>query len=686
MLFYLRFLRGRRHFTNRLLFCVSLYLSFTLPASGATITKISPIERLFQTPLANHQQLSAMSRGIGGLQVSLAKSASLRLNPADIHYANGTLVVTLDNRLERIDIAPDLILEAFDLATRSDLTEYQASIDLLAVNGLVKYTTPELKKHTRLANLFLMADIDFSAFFQQSRPLPGSSIRHFYDEAIQRLKTDDKYRQLARQWPQPPTSWPQIFISFDPSVSGLVLFDAKPQLMFLSSAEQALEVSPADRETAEIPYQPLIDHVRNYPAVYRANSPLLEKVSSIAATMGVLRSACRDPGRCAHLLAQIENGRRKLEDSLGDSYWEPPQQGSELLRHYDLEFKMIEFTLAWRALAIRAFTPSDKPESWAAAFDTVRRTMEKLKNGFRATTTKQAHKSPLPLPPEVEQEVSRHENRLRLLVADLDEKEGDAWENTKKQFSDFDVPDSSLLQAAFGVVLAINADFSRARDRLEHAMNLASGHSGDQVQIAVMASFVALLAQTPPNIVSDDLNSALDRLARRVDTARTAAYDTVSAYLDTCTKSIKNCSELDLRHWEADAGRALLLGKLEGRDLAWLHGRFCYLIGIRLADPVARADRLRVLAAYREKASKEHQSALSELENTLAVTLGGKTHRQHAISWALALVALGIILMFAYRIIFRTRRLPYLVVVSSHSRSRANHQQDQDSNETTFKA
>ena len=517
---------------------------------------------------------AAPSSGIGGLEANINNARTLVLKPSAIFYSNGYLYANIESKQLSVEVSPEIVQEVIRVVEHTDDLVFQVSVDITAL-GENRYIDERLQ-NTKIGKLLLKGDLGFASIVQSGQPYPKQAPIHPYIEALRLLNSNVEYRQLPHQWEMPSLSWPQIYLHFNPTVPGLVSMEFKPQVLFRSASGLSLEVDNKVEALGELPYLPLIKDVKERPLAYREISSELDTAASITATLGLLKAACNKPGSCR----DIEN-QTKINSGLSEARTSKQKVAQDFLTGM---YKS-QFQSRWAELSFPVFKPSNTPEAWAAAYDTLQRALflEKKSAWLKKDAT-----------------------QLK--------------ETAAKQFLHYPVPNDPLLQAASAVVLAWNKQGIAAKQNLNIAIQGSNNHPGDRIEVARMGLSVAQHIRDYKDIQLG--NEIHDSSITLWNEAQMRAYDEVDKYLQSCLENFKTCSDKDLRRWEAEAFRARLDNRMSTRDLAWLHGRFAYLIGIQLKDPVKQRDRLRFLSFYAQKAQGNHTSKLHKLEADFQNRLG----------------------------------------------------------------
>ena len=608
-----------------------------------SITSVLISEKAFSSPLFDEGSWRAhsfytrtnwagLSSGIGGLQSDIQEAKNLRLEPSDVSYSNGYLRANIENKQVTVKVSPKIVREAIKVVERTNKLEFQVSVDQTMV-GTNDYIDEALQ-NTEIGKLLLQGDLGFSYIVYGGIPLPKPKPTHPYEEALRLLNTDAEYSQLPIQWDSFPESYPQIYLYFNPKAPGLVRTEFKPQVFFRSASGLPLEVDDKDQKLGERPYLPLIEDVKKRPLAYRNISPPLERAASITATLGLLKAACRKPGSCKHLYSQTS----WIKNFLAWNNGEPLENKTDEQQQGEIntwDNKLIKLQKEWKRLSYPVFLPDSKDDgAWAAAYTVVQGVIQEK------------------LWTETDEEEKKQVEELKSLAT--------------KQFLDYENHKDPLLLAAKAVVLAWNGKKADAEQSLNQAIQLSADRLSrqkhtDRIEVLKMAQYVHKYEN--PLLYS---NSFIENpIESQLKEARTAFYNQVDKHLQSCPKDLENltikCPEKNLREWEADVAQAGLTWdavNIPTEDLAWLHGRFAYLVGIQLKDKVRQSDRLRFLSYYAQESQGEHRSQLREWEAEFKKQLGIISDSSNSTIWGFWITVISIVPtpVFSYAIIQRIRK------------------------------
>jgi hypothetical protein len=563
--------------------------------------------------------LAGLSSGIGGLQANITGTKNLRLEPSALSYGGGYLRVMIKNKQVEIKIRPEIVLEAVKVVESTNKLVFQTSIDDTQTGQIEHTDEALLKKGKEIGEILLKGDYAFAGIVQGGEPYPNRGAVHPYIEARRLLDKDPEYHQLTSQWKKLPESWPQIYLYFNPAVKGLVSFEFKPQVLFRSPDSLPLEVDKNIQTIGERPYLPLVKDIKEHPFAYREISPALDEAASITATLGVVKSACKKVGSCSQLenQAQARLNSQHSEESInkeGTSQLSSNSKGLDFV--YQLKKTKWDLEDRWEDLGLPVFQPGNTSKAWAAAYDTVQSTL------IAYDTVRHA---------DFGNDLTRALTKKQKLMAWLQK-------GTAQQFLNYPVPNDPLLQSASAVILALNNKEVEAGEKINQAIELAAKHPGDSIEVMRIGLNVA-------KIITDAGNAKLgNEIQKKVEPflikSWMAAYDQVDKYLNDCNKDLIKCPEKDLRKWEAEAVRSQLIEidnsatlSAESYNIAWLYGRFAYLIGIQLKDRVKQMDRLRFLSHYVEKTEGQNHEQLQNLESDFKRRLGINTDDTDHIDW-----------------------------------------------------
>ena len=164
--------------------------------------------------------------GIGGLEVNFA--SNLRLQPNNLSYRDGFLIANVPNKQPiQIPVAKEELKEIIGVVQKNN-SQYslQTSIDqtvtVQTTSGADTYFSSAALRETHfLKDLFHRADLEFAQMVYEN--IPPSRVRNVApnEESFALLDTDNSYRQLPKNWIKQPYSYPQLFISFNPEMTGL---------------------------------------------------------------------------------------------------------------------------------------------------------------------------------------------------------------------------------------------------------------------------------------------------------------------------------------------------------------------------------------------------------------------------------------------------------------------------------
>jgi hypothetical protein len=522
-------------------------------------------------------QIASASVGIGGLQVNVQKK--INISSSDLSYKNGFLYVKLKNRKLQIPVGSIELKEAVQLVQNSDERIFETSLDQTMIPkvqlflGTLPYKSKPLRGTKFLGNLFLSADKQFAGLVQNSIQSPAAKIKDPYSQALELLNTDTQYQALPNQWTGPPLSWPQLYIVFDPNTQGLISLKFKPQVIFRSSSGYPVEVNSQVQALGEKPYQTLIEDVNQRSNLYREALPIVDRAATITAVLGVVSSACSQPRSCQNLLVSpAVNEERQLREKY--------RELSERVSKSDLQSSK-RLINRWSELRLREFQPSQSPESWAAAYDAVWMAIENptLRNQALNIAARQFLTQTVP-------------------------------------------PNDALLQAAASVVFAAQGgqeNLVKAQQSIDNAFKISSS-SNYFVEQNKVAKLGLAISSISDSWRTKEANRENTKFIYLLLSSTLKLYDFIDSYLEKCMKSQSSCTSEDLRSKEVDTASinwriSLFLKK--DLDIAWVYGRFAYLVALN--DPESRINRLRLLSQYAKWAkTEEHKQKLK----LLAMSLG----------------------------------------------------------------
>jgi hypothetical protein len=563
-----------KRFHNQLVAVFTLVTVF-LPSKG--LTELS--RRLGWMAFSRYErpQVASSSVGIGGLRIDVTQK--IAISSSDLSYKNGYLYANLKNRALKIPVSSIELEEAIQLVQNSNERIFETSLDQIRVPevqlllGTFPYISKPLQGTKFLSYLFLAADQEFAGLVQERIKMPVTNIRHPYSQALDLLNTDAQYQALPNQWTTPPLSWPQLYIIFDPNAQGLIGLNFNPQVLFRSSSSYPVEVDSQYQTVGENPYQPLTEDVKKHPNLYREVLPIVDRAASITAVLGLVSSACYQPKSCQNLLVSpAANEERQLEEIYNNL-----SQNESKIEPQSLQ-KLIN---RWQELSLRDFQPSQSRESWAAAYDAVWIAIEN---------------------PNLR-------NRALKIAA--------------RQFLTQTVPpNDALLQAAASVVFVAQGgqdNLAKAQQSLENAINLSSSSNyyGEQNKVARLGLAVSGIMDF---LGMKEANEVDTKSKKLLVSSSLQSYKYIDSYLENCMTNPSSCSSEDLRTKEADTASIdwkISLYFEKDIDIAWLYGRFAYLVGLK--EPASRINRLRLLSQYAQVAkTEEHRQKLKQLVINLA--------------------------------------------------------------------
>lgn len=609
------------------------------------------------------------SQGIGGLKVNIDSDPDLSVS--NLSYNNGHLHANIENKPVNFKVSPKIVQEAIRVMKHTDKQVFEVSLDSTAV-GNIPYINEALK-NTTIGQLLLDADLDFASVVDGSQLLPEKV--NPYEKGSVLLDKHADYKKLPDKWINPPLSWSQIYLHFKPMMPGLVQLEFNPQIFFLSASGHPVEVSKKIEELGELPYEPLKEDVRNNPQVYIKAVPALEDAASITATLGLVAAGCQKPASCLNLKRQawissimsyLSNElKKKTEDDANQSRIKEVQKAIKQVQEAQSEFmdKWVERSFH----SLQNFYPGNNSDiTWAKAYDAVQ-------IGIKNLSKENLIDSILPymrvsFTPEELKKATESISKTR--TNDLSKR---AKELAKQQFIDNSVPPNDpLLMTASAITFAWNGDIKLAREKLYRAIKQSTNNPGTYFQVAKMGRSVGQIIKKENKSMGEEIDLRMKFEQRK---AKVKAYDEIDHCLkDYEKKKLLNCipkgisrkdkqtkdlKTYELRMLETYARESGLYEYVPRRDLAWLHGRFAYLIGNEINeinDPTQKKDRLRFLSAYTQKAQPGwHRWKLRQLENKMRISLGMKPHPTDWRSLILG-VAIGVAILDVVQQSLKKRR------------------------------
>ena len=542
-----------------------------ISAIFAAITIFAPQQVYAQTTLSEIGETSnSVFRTVDSGGVIIRIDSKLKLEPTMLSYRGEHLYAVIDGKQLEVRISPKLILEALEILKKTNRTTFQISINPTTTKQVAYIDFP--LRDTEIGQAFLKADEGgLSDLLTRSVELPWGAPSHPDDIAKQLLETDTDYQSLPIKVGIPSSILigSQTYLSFNPSAPGLVDIRFKPLIAFLSVRGQYLAVDERIQTFVERPYRPFAEDIKSRPLEYRKTLPSLEKASAITAAMGLINAGCRTAGSCTHLLRQSRIAH--LTQSLKQVHREPSpslSRSSDILERH------------WRNFSSVTWKPGNNSKAWSSSYNAL---CQILANPSNEKTTSTA----------------------KYLIS--------------QQFQQYSVPDDSILQAASAVVYAWKGNVNAAEQSLQRAIKLSEKSVEDRFEAANIGLHVSRILRAAGDEEKADEIYFIMKFIR--DEAQVAAFDKFDKLLQTCELESTSCSLNHLLIWESEAFRAGLFGSIHlwllksewfisdlgweipGRNVAWLHGRFAYLIGMRLDDPTERLNRLRYLESYADDSS-----------------------------------------------------------------------------------
>lgn len=601
------------------------------------------------------------SQGIGGLEVNIGSARNLSVS--NLYYNNGHLHANIENEPVNVKVSPKIVQEAIRVMEHTDKQVFQVSLDSTAI-GNIPYIDEALKK-TTIGQSLLDADLKFASVVNgSSKDMPLLNEINPYKKGSDLLDKHADYKKLPDKWINPPLSWSQIYLSFKPMVSGLVQLEFKPQIFFLSASRHPVQVSEEIEKLGELPYEPLEEYVRNNPQAYIKAVPAIKNAASITATLGLVAAGCQKPASCLNLKYQAwinsiisylsNDSKKQTEDDANQLKIKKVQEAIKQAWKAQSNF-MYEWDKRNFQHSFRNFHPGNNSNTtWANAYDAVQRSIKNL-------STEDLIDSILSY-----MKVSLTPEQLKKVTEGISEKmeetntriEG-AEELAKQQFLNNPVPkEDSLLMAASAITFAWDKDIKNAQEKLDLATKQSTNNPGTYFQVVKMGRSVGQIIKKENKSMGEEIDLRMKFEQRK---AKVKAYDEIDHCLkDYEKKKLLNCIPKDisrkdkqtkdlkiyelcmLENYARDSG---LYEYVPRRDLAWLHGRFAYLIGNEINDPTQKKDRLRFLSAYIQKAQPGwHRWKLRQLENKMRISLGMKPHPTDWRSLTLG-VAIGVAIL-----------------------------------------
>ncbi len=494
-----------------------------------------------------------------GVVVSI--DSELEINSSSLSYRAGTLYTTLNEEFVEVEISPDLLLESLEVLRKTERRIFQISINPNSTSGSTEFIDFPLRGTEVGATFYNLDTGGLSDLLRGYVELPVGSPPHPDDVAQQLLNSDNLFQSLPLQVGLPSNILigSQTYLTFDPSVPGLVDIQFRPLIILLSVRGQYLEVGETLRSFVEQPYTYFSEDIMSRPLVYREALSSLDRSSAITAAMGLINAACQDMDDCAHLEQQARGVQ--FFQSLQDSSYEIPSP--------PVSFSLSEY---WRNSSYIIWEPNNSNETWNDVYITVCQVLANL-----------------------------GETKKLLELKSL----------LNEQFLTYPVPDNDLIQAASAVVWAWNGHIDNAERALSRAVILSEELPDKQFEVANIGLHVSKILRESGYIEkADEIYSGMSELRYQ---ARVRAFDQINQYLVECEEEISVCSLDNLLIMESEAYRAGLFGighifltrsnwffdgfawESIDRDIAWLHGRFAYLIGMKLTNTHSKINRLRYL-------------------------------------------------------------------------------------------
>lgn len=564
---------------QRLVVSLAVTGTFLLPQTGRTTLRAS--NSWGKMSAAAAPRAAAVSIGIGGLRSTF--SSSLRLSESALRYNNGVLTATTADATISARIDPLELLQGLHVVQSTADSEFEVSAD----PGMAGMYIEEALKDTTIGTGFGIADLDFSLYAYDKRSLPKGAAKHPYVQGAQLLGSDDEYTRMTGDWREPPGSWPQIFLRFDPAIVGHVRLEFNPQLLFRDIQGNTVEVDARTLALAEKPYRDMVADVAARPVAYRNNSPAIAHAAELTIALGLLRAACSRQDSCEGLVlsilgddeAEAEARMERAKKALGKRYASIEDSYQQANKVDSTSHSTFVHKWSRLASASRSFTVGPSDRSWALAYD-------------------MTHSAAL---------AALDEDRLAAARKQL--------KVLKPQFA-LAVPEDALLQAAAGLVSAGRGDAKGAKRALDKALVLSQEYPVDRVTVTLFGQAAAMM------LADTDITAAL-ALAKRMtsasDAAKIAAYDEIAGIVDGCVAAPKTCKSSAVRTLESEIRNAFLADNMAVRDVPYLRGRIDYVVGV--LEPKGTRDRLRFLEQRIAAAQQQHQDELRQLEGKLRTNL-----------------------------------------------------------------
>ena len=336
--------------------------------------------------------------GIGGLQFDI--SSELTVNPKNLHYIDGYLKATIEEKHYAVKVNPLYLIPAIDLVQNTKQREFEVSIDPTR-SGQVPYIDEKLTPFFGFP--MLVGDLDFAGLVEGKQPLPLGAGIHPYEEAMSLVQSDTEYIKLTQMWTQPPLSYPQIFLTFDITAPELVSMEFRPQVIFRSPYGHPLEVDTDVLSQGERPYESLIRDIKKRPNIYRQELSALDTAASITAALGLIAAGCQQPRSCEHLYLEVwlEAVLNSIDPAWLESLGKSELNESQIQEQIDAKIrealkleqdklteeyqnwwqKQLESTEQsssltslidkWNELRFQNFQPGNNSQAWARAYDSL---------------------------------------------------------------------------------------------------------------------------------------------------------------------------------------------------------------------------------------------------------------------------------------------------------------------------
>lgn len=529
---------------------------FSLKQTNAQVT-------LFEGKKNSNRQITAIEPG--GVTINI--DSKLQLESKNLFYKEGYLHAAINEKKLKVKIDPNLLQEVLGVQ-KNNRNIFQISVNPTAT-GQVSFIDFPFRDTNEIGQAFLKADMEgLTNILRHSVELPEGAPVHPDDIAQQLLKTDTDYFSLPTKVGTPSSILigSQTYLNFNPSAPGLVDIQFKPLILFLDVRGQYLVVDERLKRFVEKPFLPLANDISSRPLEYREILPSLEKAATITAAMGIINSGCQEIESCQHLLLDI-----KVEQ-----LWQSFVTAKKTSFPTSSPSAQINLMTHWRDFSSIEWKTGNNDEAWSASYDALC-------------------------------QILANQGNYEVLSATKD--------SIAQQFQTYSAPEEPLLQAASAVVYAWDGNVKKAEQSLLRAIDLSKESIEERFEVANIGLHVSsILGAFEEQEKADKIYQNMKSIR---DEAQLLAFDKIDNILKGCEFEPSSCSLNELLAWEAKTFRTGLFGNthlllmnsnwffsnswdwdVPGRDVAWLHGRFAYLVGIRLDELTGRINRLRYLESY----------------------------------------------------------------------------------------